>query len=134
MQALPYFISALFAALSGAQVPDAHTATPSAEAVIQRPSGLKLIAFDGLRELGSVASRVGMLAQRLDDTLEVGADGVPSRCTLSRKFRSQLVTKQLCDVLMRRMRFEPARDAWGTPVNGTHTGRINFYMPIKPDR
>ncbi len=94
----------------------------------------RLIAFDGLRELAAASSRIGMLAQRLDYTLEVGADGKATSCTLTRKFRSPLVTKQLCEVLMRRSRFEPARDAWGTAVNGGYTGRINFDMSIKPDR
>lgn len=110
------------------------TETAAPPAAIQRPTGPRLIAFDGLRELTSVAARVGMLAQRLDYSLDIGADGAPTSCTLSRKFRSPLVTKQLCDVLMRHSRFEPARDAWGTAVNGSYSGRITFDMPIKGDR
>lgn len=101
---------------------------------VQVPTPPQLIAFDGLRELAAASARIGMLAQRLDYTLEVGPDGKPTSCTLTRKFRSPLVTKQLCEVLMRRSRFEPARDAWGTPVNGSYTGRINFDMSIKPNR
>ena len=45
-----------------------------------------------------------------------------------------LVAGQFCEVLMRRSRFEPARDAWGTAVSKSYAGRINFDMPIKPDR
>ena len=108
-------------------------AAPSG-AVIQAPSPPQLVAFDGLKELVGVSSRLGMLAQRLDYTIEVGPDGLPTSCALSRKFRSPLVSKQLCEVLMRRSRFAPARDAWGTAVRGTYTGRITFDMSIKPDR
>ncbi|MFO6447063.1 hypothetical protein ACLBKU_07940 [Erythrobacter sp. NE805] len=107
---------------------------PPTEPPVQRPSGPRLIAFDGLNELVGTASRLGMLAQRLDFTLEVAPDGTATACSLSRQFRSTIVKKQLCDVLMRRTRLEPARDAWGNAVAGTYVGRINFDMSIKPDR
>jgi hypothetical protein len=134
MSRLPRHLALFVAAALVTPLASAQDAEPAQSAAIQRPTGPRLISFDGLRELTGVASRVGMLAQRLDFTLEVGADGVPTGCTLSRRFRSPLVAKQLCEVLVRRSRFEPARDAWGTAVNGSYVGRINFDMPIKPDR
>jgi protein TonB len=114
--------------------PVAAAAAPPPAPVIQAARGPQLIAFDGLSELAGVSARLGMLAQRLDYTIEVGPDGAPTGCTLARKFRSPLVSKQLCEVLMRRSRFEPARDAWGTALGGRYTGSIRFDMPIKPDR
>ncbi len=125
--------AALGAAICGPV--SAATSTPAVPApVVQAPSPPQLIAFDGLSELTGVSSRLGMLAQQLDYRMEVGPDGLPTSCKLSRKFRSPLVNKQLCEVLMRRSRFAPARDAWGTAVGGTYTGRITFDMSIKPDR
>ena len=135
MGRLHYRLAALVALAVTAPVAGAQESEPTADpATIQRPTAPRLIAFEGLRELTGVASRVGMLSQRLDYTLEIGADGVPTGCTLSRRFRSPLVAKQFCEVLMGRSRFEPARDAWGTAVSGSYVGRINFDMPIKPDR
>ncbi len=126
-------VSALGAALCG-PVAAAAPAPAAPAPVVQAPTPPQLIAFDGLSELTGVSSRLGMLAQQLDYTIEVGSDGTPTSCKLSRKFRSPLVNKQLCEVLMRRSRFAPARDAWGTAVGGTYTGRITFDMSIKPDR
>ncbi|OYU74748.1 MAG: hypothetical protein CFE32_16760, partial [Alphaproteobacteria bacterium PA3] len=68
----------------------ANTAVPP-DLAVQVPTPPRLIAFDGLRELAAVSSRLGMLAQTLDYTLEVGSDGKPTSCTLTRKFRSPLV-------------------------------------------
>ncbi|MCL9982611.1 MAG: hypothetical protein NBV60_05570 [Erythrobacter sp.] len=117
-----------------APVAAAQDAVPLPAPVVQAPTPPQLIAFDGLSELTGVSSRLGMLAQQLDYTIEVGPDSMPASCALSRKFRSPLVSKQLCEVLVRRSRFAPARDAWGTAVRGTYTGRITFDMSIKPDR
>ena len=101
---------------------------------IERLSGPQLIAFDGVRELGNTAARLGMLTQVLEFEIGVGLDGKPTDCALSRKFRSPTVSRQLCDVLMRESRFEPAVDATGNPVTGTYRGRIDFRSFINPDR
>lgn len=122
------------AAMLGAPALAADDPSAAPAPVIQAPTPPRLIAFDGLHELTGVSARLGMLAQQLDYTIEVAADGSPTGCKVSRKFRSPLVNKQLCEVLTRRSRFEPARDAWGTAVGGTYIGRITFDMPIKPDR
>lgn len=98
------------------------------------PRGPELIAFDGVRELVAASQRVGMLSQQLEFTIEVGPDGAPTGCDLARKFRSPRVKKELCEVLMRRSRFHPARDAQGTAVNGTYIGNIDFRMWVDPDR
>lgn len=126
-------VAALGAAICGPVA--AGASAPAVPApVVQAPTPPQLIAFDGLSELTGVSSRLGMLAQQLDYTIEVAPDGTSTSCKLARKFRSPLVNKQLCEVLLRRSRFAPARDAWGTAVGGTYIGRITFDMPIKPDR
>jgi len=100
----------------------------------QGPRPVQLIAFDGVRELAFTSSRLGVLAQKLEFTLEVAPDGTATGCKLSRSFRSPLVSKELCEILMRRAQLSPALDGEGRPVSGTYTGRIDFNMPIKPDR
>lgn len=124
--------AAIAAAMSLASV--AAGAQGSSPFPIERLSGPQLIAFDGLRELGSTAARLGMLTQVLEFSVEVGVDGVPTGCTLSRKFRSPSVSRQLCDIIVRRSRFEPAVDGAGNPVGGTYRGRIDFRSFIDPDR
>ena len=120
------------AALSVALAASIAAALPAAAQ--SGPRGPELIAFDGLRELVAASKRVGMLSQQLDFTIEVAPDGAPTGCDLSRKFRSPRVKKELCEVLMRRSRFHPARDAQGTAVSGTYSGNIDFRMWVDPDR
>lgn len=110
------------------------TAQGSSPFPIEQVSGPQLIAFDGVRELGSTAARLGMLTQVLEFEIEVGVDGVPTGCALTRKFRSPSVSRQLCDILVRQSRFEPAVDATGNAVAGTYRGRIDFRSFIDPDR
>jgi hypothetical protein len=105
-----------------------------AEEATQGPRPVQLIAFDGVRELAFTSSRLGVLAQKLKFTLEVAPDGTVTGCKLSRKFRSPLVTKELCEILMRRAQLSPALDGEGSPVSGTYTGLIDFDLWIKPDR
>ena len=105
-----------------------------AEEVPQGPRSAQLIAFDGVREMAFTSSRLGVLAQKLEFTLEVASDGTATGCKLSRLFRSPLVIKELCEILMRRAQLSPALDGEGRPVSGTYTGRTDFNMRIKPDR
>lgn len=112
----------------------AQPAAAYAQEAPQRPRPAQLIAFDGVRELAFTSSRLGVLAQKLDFTLEVAPDGKATGCKLSRTFRSPLVNKELCEILMRRSQLSPALDSEGRPVSGTYTGRIDFDMRIKPDR
>lgn len=136
-------IVALFHAMwpisSHAQTSESHTPSEPSAASMPTPAidgsrPAQLIAFDGIRQLSRTALRVGMLAQELEYTLEVGPDGTATDCSLSRKFRSPLVTKQLCEVLMRDSRLSPALDATGKPTSGTYSGLIDFRMWIKPSR
>jgi len=123
-------IFGVLAAGLAAAVQPAQAQEPAA----QGPRPVQLIAFDGVRELASTSSRLGVLSQKMDFTFEIDAAGTATDCTLSRKFRSPSVTKQLCDILMRRSRLSPALDGQGRPTTGTYTGRIDFDMWIKPDR
>lgn len=124
-------VLAALAVLAAAGAPAAGQPSPFR---IERLSGPQLVAFEGVRELGSTAARLGMLTQVLEFTLAIGPDGAPTGCSLSRRFRSPSVERQLCDVLMRRSRFQPALDAAGNPTTGTYRGRIDFRSFVAPDR
>lgn len=124
-----------FALLQVAPVPAAAAYAQGASPFpIDRVTGPQLLGFDGLRELVGTSGRLGMLTQVLEFTIEVGADGKPTGCALSRKFRSPSVERQLCDILTRQSRFQPAVDTTGNPVSGTYRGRIDFRSFVKPDR
>lgn len=136
MNTLP--LSECLIALALLQVTIAPTAAAQSQGAspfpIERVTGPQLLAFDGIWELVGTSGRLGMLTQVLDYTIKVGADGKPTDCALSRKFRSPSVERQLCDILMRQSRFQPAVDATGNLVAGTYHGRIDFRSFIKPDR
>ena len=124
----------LFASLVLAAMVPAAAAPGASPFPIDRVNEPQLIAFDGQHELAGTAARLGMLTQVLEFSLVVGADGVPTDCALARKFRSPTVSRQLCDILMRRSRFQPAVDASGNPTSGTYRSRIDFRSFIDPER
>jgi hypothetical protein len=127
------FLSAVI--LAAASVPGRDAAAQTASPFpIDQVADPQLLAFDGVRELAGTAARLGMLTQVLEFSIAVGADGTPTGCTLARKFRSPSVSRQLCDILVRRSRFQPAVDAAGNPVSGTYRGSIDFRSFVDPDR
>ena len=93
------------------------------------PSGgqpVRLIAFDGGREFLSTSSRLRVWRSEVAYRLSVDAAGTPTDCELADKFRRSYVNQQLCEVLMKHHSFEPARDASGTPVEGSYSGNLNY--------
>jgi hypothetical protein len=60
--------------------------------------------------------------------IEVGADGMPRRCTITQAADPDL-DRTTCRIFMDRARFQPARDRRGRAVPGFVTGRIRWVLP-----
>jgi hypothetical protein len=87
---------------------------------------VRLVSFDGERELLKTSSRLRVWRGDLGYTLEVDAAGTPTECKLTEEFRMTYVNTKLCEVLLQHHTFEPALDASGAPVEGSYEGRLNF--------
>ena len=92
------------------------------------PRGPVLVSFDGIEQLGAEASRQRLLSEKLGYTLNIDAEGNPTDCELSRKFRCRAVEIALCRPLLNHATFEPALDADGKAVAGTFFIEIDFDM------
>ncbi|MEA3064670.1 MAG: periplasmic protein TonB [Sphingomonadales bacterium] len=62
-------------------------------------------------------------------SLSIGADGMPTACSVTGSSGSALLDSTTCRLLMERARFEPARDAQGRPTTDTVAGRIIWRLP-----
>lgn len=100
---------------------DAAEVAPAAEA---RPA--KLVEFDGGWEVLKTSARLRVWRSHLAYKLSVDADGNPTDCELTEKFRRTYVNKKLCSVLLKTHRFEPARDASNHPVAGNYSNSLSF--------
>jgi hypothetical protein len=60
--------------------------------------------------------------------LDVGADGAPTRCTVTLSADAEL-DRTTCDVFMTRAHFQPARDARGRAVAGSVASRVRWVLP-----
>lgn len=67
----------------------------------------------------------GMVAFRLG----VSPTGRVEACVVTSSSNSALLDRTTCDILVRRARFQPARDAAGEPVSDTVNGRIKWVLP-----
>lgn len=119
------------ASLSAVMTASLASAMPATDAAARGP---ELVAFDGAEELGNTAARLGIMTQNMEFSVAVGADGMPTGCTMTRKFRNATVPRQLCDVVVRQSRFAPAVDAAGNPASGTYVGQIGFRSVIDRQR
>lgn len=124
-------LCAPLAAASETSIPGLDHAAPRQAGLAQPP---RLIAFDGAEELGNTAARLGIMTQVMEFSIAVGADGVPTDCALTRKFRSATVPRQLCEVVLRSARFAPAVDPAGNRAEGTYSGRIDYRSLITRQR
>jgi len=61
--------------------------------------------------------------------LTVGPDGLPSECKVTGTSGSALLDDTACSLLIKRARFEPARDAQDQPVSATYTNRVRWVLP-----
>ena len=99
----------------------------------QAPHGPKLVEFNGDRQLTVALVRVGMLRQVLAYTLDVDAQGNPTKCEIKRKFRRKYVEIAVCRPLLKYSRFEPARDASGKAIAGQYSSTITYESLLRSD-
>lgn len=64
--------------------------------------------------------------------LDVGADGMPTRCSVVSSSGSSALDSATCRLLLERARFRPARDAQGKATGDYYTGRIIWRMGENP--
>jgi TonB family protein len=60
--------------------------------------------------------------------LEIGADGAPTRCTITQAADPEL-DRTTCAIVMARAHFQPARDSRGRVVAGSVRNRIRWVLP-----
>jgi TonB family protein len=60
--------------------------------------------------------------------LEVGADGAPTRCTITQAADPEL-DRTTCSIAMARAHFQPARDSRGRTVAGSVNSRVRWVLP-----
>ena len=61
--------------------------------------------------------------------VEVGTDGVPTKCIVAVSSGNADLDKAACDAIMLRAKFSPATDKTGKPIEGTYTTRIVWNIP-----
>ncbi|WP_052071811.1 energy transducer TonB [Sphingopyxis sp. MWB1] len=61
--------------------------------------------------------------------LHYNADGRPYRCEISQSSGHDILDGQTCNLLMRRARFTPGRDAKGQAAGGIYSNRIRWKIP-----
>lgn len=64
--------------------------------------------------------------------VEVGANGAPGRCLVTRSSGHSSLDEATCGVVMRRGRFRPAVDARGRPVASTFRSTVSWRIPASP--
>ena len=69
--------------------------------------------------------REGIAAYALD----VGIDGLPIACSITTSSGHEDLDERTCTLLMRRARFEPAKDVKGNPMRSVFTGRMRWGIP-----
>ena len=62
-------------------------------------------------------------------TIKVNEDGSPSNCRIARSSGDQAVDALMCQLTLRHVRFEPARDPNGRPVAQDVTFTPNWWRP-----
>lgn len=65
-------------------------------------------------------------------TLDVGANGRVTACTVTQSSGSASLDQTTCALLSSRARFSPATDASGSPVPDSMAGRISWKLPPAP--
>jgi TonB family protein len=75
----------------------------------------------------------GALRDRREGTvsfrLTVGSDGRVVGCTITQSSRHQDLDEATCGGLVKRGRFDPARDNNGKPVSGSYESRVSWKIP-----
>ena len=78
------------------------------------------------REYGRLSS-TGIRRGSVGVTIKVDADGSPSNCRVARTSGDSSIDALMCDLTLRYVRFEPARDDRGRPIAQDVTFYPNWY-------
>ena len=89
------------------------------------PTYLAVITNDDYPSAAIRAEEQGVSLYRLD----VGPNGRASGCTITGSSGSPALDSATCRLLRSRLRFRPARDAEGTAIADTFSGKIVWRMP-----
>ena len=100
----------------------------SAVGPVPRASIVSYISHEDYPADAARAGVEGLVQLRLD----VSADGRVTGCTVTESSSSSLLDSTSCRLLVRRARFDPARDEAGRPTTGSYETRINWKAPKGP--
>ncbi len=70
------------------------------------------------------AARREMTSPRVAFRLQVGADGKPTDCAIMQSSGSKLLDDRICEIMLKRARFEPAVNRAGKPVAASYTNSV----------
>lgn len=59
----------------------------------------------------------------------VSAEGRVTACTVKESSGSPSLDKATCDIALKRVKYTPAKDDSGSPIESTTTFRINWKLP-----
>lgn len=128
-------------ALIAAQGQQSIPTVPSTEATISTPA---IRASDGRARSPSPLGNPGSWATASDYpsaalreekegvsrfTLEIDADGTPTKCTITESSGNEALDSQTCSLILARARFEPAVDAKGKRVSGAWSSSVRWEIP-----
>ncbi len=71
----------------------------------------------------------GIVSGSVGVTVRVNADGTPSDCRVARSSGNGSIDSLMCQLTLRYVRFDPARDPYGRPVAEDITFFPNWYRP-----
>ena len=71
----------------------------------------------------------GIVSGSVGVTVRVNADGSPSNCRVARSSGDGRIDALMCQLTLRYVRFDPARDPYGRPVAEDITFFPNWYQP-----
>ena len=61
-------------------------------------------------------------------SMVVGPDGLPKSCSITKSSGSTTLDSETCRIAMRRVRFDPALDDKGTPIEGSYSSRVGWSV------
>jgi protein TonB len=118
-----------FLALTGALLASAAAACDDAKPVVAAPARAKVNLAGLLSDQDyPAAARAAREQGMVDFTLDVGANGRVSGCTITRSSGSAILDSATCRLMRSRARFTPALDAGGASVPDKVAGKISWSL------
>lgn len=104
-------------------------ATPAAPAVPARatkPTGVKMVEFDGAFDFLNMSRRLRIWRPAVQFDMKVDDQGHATECEVVDRFRKNYVNIKLCEVAMAHYTFEPARDVHNQAVAGSYRAKLSY--------